>query len=159
VDEVLRSFSEAGLTPPIDCAIVAVMKNKDRVPDTYTIRGQGLTALERVGLPARVKIGYKDYELIELTALEASQHRTAGQTQHILARIKIDLSTGTREAAETLQHEIMHAVWCIWRLPTKPVDTDDEEKIISRLSVGMATVWRDNPAVFAWIAQALVDGS
>jgi len=110
---------------------------------------------KRPEMPKLVKIGYKDYEIVEMTDLESDQHRAAGQTMHLLGKIKINLGPGTREAAETLHHEIMHAVWCIWHIP---VDVKEEIAVTS-LSLGLSTVWRDNPDVFAWIGYHLRHGT
>lgn len=107
-------------------------------------------------LPAAVKVGYKTYRIVEMSDVESDQHRASGQTMHILGRMTINLGMGTREAAETLLHEIMHAVWSIWKMPHKDIE---EEPAVSSLAAGLATVWRDNPEVLAWIGRNLVRGT
>jgi hypothetical protein len=107
-------------------------------------------------LPKSIKVAYKTYQIVELTDVESEQHRASGQTMHLLGRITINLGTGTREAAETLQHEILHAVWSLWKISRDGVK---EEDAIGPLACGLSTVWRDNPDVLAWIGHHIQHGT
>ena len=63
---------------------------------------------------------------------------------------------GDRQTASTLLHEIMHAAAAVWSIGCDKEDgTLSEEQFVRPMSLGLATVWRDNPAVFEWIAKHL----
>lgn len=55
------------------------------------------------------------------------------------------------EAANTLLHEILHACWYTAQIQ----DEDKEERTITAFANQLTQVWRDNPAVIAWIGGAL----
>lgn len=113
--------------------------------------------LERQGhnqmskLPSKVKIGYREYQIVDWEFLDASAHGRMGEIAHISRRIKIATCHGPVQAAETLLHEIIHGVFYVWCA----ADQDDEERTTSLLANGLATVWRDNPDVLAWIDEAM----
>lgn len=53
--------------------------------------------------------------------------------------------------AETLLHEILHAVYQVFDVKPK----DGEERTVHGLSIGLACVIRDNPDLMAWMMGAL----
>ena len=107
--------------------------------------------------PRTIKIGYRDYEIVAWPHLDAAQAGRYGQTEHLARKIKVDASLDGREAAATLLHEILHAVWRMSEMDTRKKPADEEEFVVASLSTGLAGAWRDNPAVFAWIAANLAD--
>ena len=102
-------------------------------------------------LPTTVKIGWCDYKIVEWDAREASAARRFGETCSITKIIRIDVIHGPPQTAETLLHEIMHAIYSIWTIGKD----DDEERIVTLSTGGLATVMRDNASVFGWIMENL----
>ena len=105
----------------------------------------------RGSLPKRVKVGAWDYTIEVWASKEADSHGKYGETFNDLKKIRVDTSYGPRQVATTLLHEILHCVYCRWRIEEK----FDEEQTVVRFAEGLAAVWRDNPAVMAWIGQRL----
>jgi hypothetical protein len=54
-------------------------------------------------------------------------------------------------AADTVLHEINHAIYRIFALR----DSDDEERIVTVMATGMIQVLRDNPALLIWLKDTL----
>jgi hypothetical protein len=106
-------------------------------------------------LPTKVKVGFADYAIRPFEHLEGQSRERYGECSHARSLINIDVNHGTRKQAKTLLHEIMHAVAAIWDYS----DHDKEEDAVQLFSLGIATVWRDNPEVFAWIGHHLVHGT
>ncbi len=106
-------------------------------------------------LPTRVKVGFRDYRIEPWSAAAARSNGFVGETSNLERTIKVELTHGTREAAATLLHEIMHAINFVFTIK----DEDKEERRICLMESGLATVWRDNPDVLAWIGHNLVHGS
>lgn len=101
--------------------------------------------------PSKVKIGLHDYKIEVWPPHEASSAHRYGECNHVLHIIRVDTSHTLVQSGETLLHEIIHAVYAVWNIE----DDDKEERTVGGLSLGLATVWRDNPDVFAWIAMNL----
>jgi hypothetical protein len=55
--------------------------------------------------------------------------------------------------AETLLHEILHAIWSAWGL--RDNKRDDQERIVSTLSVGLATVFSANARLVTYLKEKL----
>lgn len=103
--------------------------------------------------PGTVKVGYVDYEVSAWDSKEAHIANRYGETDRLKRKIRIDTEHSPHQIGETLLHEILHCIFEMWDLPH--MSRDEEEKIVRRLSNGLATVWRDNPDVFAWIDACL----
>ena len=56
-----------------------------------------------------------------------------------------------QQEAETLLHELLHAIYEVMGVRSK----DGEERIISQMSLGMASVIRDNPTLIDWLKEKL----
>lgn len=56
-----------------------------------------------------------------------------------------------RQEAETAIHEIMHAIYSVFGVR----DKDQEERVVGLMSVGMASVIRDNPKLIEWLRKKL----
>ena len=68
--------------------------------------------------------------------------------QQILMR---DNYPSEQQEAETLLHELLHAIWAVFGCKPK----DSEERIVSQMSIGMATVISDNPDLIEWLKEKL----
>lgn len=106
------------------------------------------------GLPSSVRVGFLDYAIEPWSVIHAMDAQRFGECAHQALAIRIDFSHPYRKNAHTLLHEIMHAVCRVYAREDKA----EEEKTVEIMSNGLAGVWRDNPAVFAWIARGLTDG-
>jgi hypothetical protein len=101
-------------------------------------------------LPSKVKVGWCDYEIVDWNHHDAIGARRRGEQCDVSKQIRVDTHLGNQAAiAETLLHEILHAIYCIFTIGQQ----DDDERITQITSHGLATVIRDNPDVFAWIAE------
>lgn len=100
-------------------------------------------------LPTSVKVGRKIYRIENWEPKSAAAERRCGDAAHEIGRIRVDTSFGPAQAAETLLHEILHAIFYIWSME----DEDNQERTVGAMSNGLATVMRDNPDVFSWIVR------
>lgn len=103
-------------------------------------------------LPSSIKIGWITYKIEKWHSAEAKGADRYGESNPISRVIRIDTSYSPQQTAETLLHEILHCVFCVWNIE----DEDKEERTVSAVSSGLATVWRDNPAVFSFIDMNLL---
>jgi hypothetical protein len=55
------------------------------------------------------------------------------------------------QEAQTVIHELMHAIWETMGLS----DKDNEERTVAQLATGLAMLIRDNPALIKWIVSSL----
>ncbi|MDR3538792.1 MAG: hypothetical protein P4L71_20015 [Acetobacteraceae bacterium] len=102
-------------------------------------------------LPEPVKIGYRTYHVEAWEHLAAMSAERRGECSHIEHVIRVDTVYGKTETAEILLHEILHAVWTVFRLE----EGDTEERIISASANGLTAVWLDNPGLLAWFQSNL----
>ena len=100
-------------------------------------------------LPASIKVGHRDIS-IQL----ADDDELDGAFGDYLAskqRIRLAKDRMLQGMAETLLHELDHAIWPDhWTLVG-----DVEETFVSALAPRRAALMRDNPELFAWIFWAL----
>lgn len=96
-----------------------------------------------------IKIGPYDFTLLPMPGEMADRNGAAGCTDILDFTILIDVRRKPRYIVDTLLHEITHAIWFVWNIQ----DRDDEERTVTAIGTGLATVWRDNPEVFKWIAK------
>lgn len=106
-------------------------------------------------MPTTVKIGWRDFAIEEWEHIKANAARRYGEQSDVEGKIRVDISFGHQRAAETLLHEILHAIHNVFDLGKSP----DDERIVTVTSNGIATVWRDNPPVMRWISEGLTSSS
>jgi hypothetical protein len=105
-------------------------------------------------LPLRVKVGAYDYRLVLSEDWGPDGEDTWG---HCDANTYVIHVYGLRHAPNpefvvgVVIHEILHAVWDERHLGKRP----DEEKVVSRLEVGLLSLFRDNPKLINWIKKGL----
>jgi len=108
---------------------------------------------ELQGLPAAVKVGPFDYQLVVKEVIACPGIGEAwgvcmNNNQVIeLAR----MWPSPVKAVDTLIHEIMHALFSVWNIPDRP----DEETAVGSLSTGLTAVLFDNPELALWIMATL----
>lgn len=93
-------------------------------------------------LPTALKIGFKDYEIGELSLDEVLAEDRLGDCNDYAGTIRVAVENRRpQDVAETLLHETLHAIWHTHKLQ----DGDDEERIVSVTAAALAQVLRDNP--------------
>ena len=104
-------------------------------------------------LPRKLKVGHRVYTVQQPPAAwieETGNHGLCDTDAHVLT---VARHPNTRQRANTLLHETLHAVFEAANLRSTAVDRH-EELIVSALANGLCDVLADNPALLA----ALRDG-
>tara|TARA_Y100001973_G_C5204846_1_gene340667 strand:- start:100 stop:465 length:366 start_codon:yes stop_codon:yes gene_type:complete len=106
--------------------------------------------------PPKVKVGYKDIA-IELVRSDFSKQTDCyGEYQHRANKIEIQKDLTPTDFANTLLHEVLHAVVYEHSLTCDgnalSVDTN-EEIVVNSITNGLMTVFKDNP----WFLKILQD--
>jgi len=95
----------------------------------------------------KIKIGYQDIRIERETSTFQKQTDSYGEYDHRKNSITIQNGLGPLDEANTLLHEILHAVVYINSLTQggQPLDTENkEEVVINTITNGLAQVFRDN---------------
>lgn len=101
-------------------------------------------------LPCSVRVGAHDITIQILPHHQASARGEWGYFQAAAQLIVVqDQMPTAAKAVDTVLHEIGHALWWSYTLE----DADKEERIVSTQATGWAQIFRDNPALVAWIAK------
>jgi hypothetical protein len=120
-------------------------------------RGVKLWRARRAGeaarptLPSHVIVGYRTYRIEEWSPVAASGAGNFGEACHSSAMIRVRCDLDAAEVGNTLLHEILH---CCWRDGALAND-DDQERVVTVLANQLMQVWRDNPAVVAFLSAAV----
>lgn len=100
-------------------------------------------------LPPSVRVGAHDFTLLPLSIHEASGRRIWGRFEAAAQTIHLQQDMPTSAVAvDTILHEIGHAIWWAYGIQ----DDDKEERTVRTLATAWAQIFRDNPALIAWIA-------
>lgn len=105
----------------------------------------------------KLRIGYRQYTVVPMDQTEAAEKDALGTCNRHTGIIKVapqnknGPSPGD-DLADTLLHEVLHAIWHERGLPG-----DDEEDCVTGLAHGLIAAMRDNPAFFPMLAE-MVDG-
>lgn len=102
-------------------------------------------------LPKYLKIGWSIYTVEAWDGKAASRARCFGECDTVLKIIRVDNSGCPRQAAQSLLHEIMHAIAAVWKTP----ESDAEETFVGAFASGLSTVITDNPQLLPCLAAAL----
>lgn len=96
-----------------------------------------------------IKVDYRDIDVLAMP--DEKCEKFSGLFHDRLGLIEINADQDPGQQADTLIHEIIHAIWTTrgW----SPQMT--EEQVCTRLASGLATVIRDNPDLMTLIDQAL----
>jgi hypothetical protein len=103
----------------------------------------------------KLKIAHCDVEVDALDPLTSDVADVRGLWLFNEKEILIDPRLVPQEQARVLIHEILHGIHECFRLESKP---RSEEQICGDFDVPLATVFRDNPTLFAKLHQALCNG-
>ncbi len=99
---------------------------------------------KNMAFPTGFKCGAYDWEIELVDDLREKETgaRLYGQCDPTCLTIRIHSDLGREQIrAETLWHEILHAIWSYFHLEEKV----DEEQAVACLSTGIVMVMRDNP--------------
>ncbi len=101
-------------------------------------------------IPADIRVGPFDIKIVHLDA------RTARQAYGLFSEERHEIGLrktfkNKQQCAETLVHELLHAIWSVQTINHK----DGEERIVSKLSMGLTQVIRDNPHLVDYLKRAL----
>ena len=104
----------------------------------------------------RVKIGYQDIVIERETSTFQKQSDSYGEYDHRKNSITIQNGLGPLDEANTLLHEILHAVAYINSLTQsdQPLDSENKEEIvINSMTNGLAQVFRDNKWILPYFRE------
>ncbi len=105
-------------------------------------------------IPEKIKIGYKEYRLEKWKQTVASANEAQGQ---FFAKEGIIGYTDEEKGvshANTLLHEIIHAVVYQWNIDVG----EKEETIVNGLTNGLTTVLVDNPKLMDYLRKSIKEG-
>lgn len=77
------------------------------------------------------------------------EHENLGQCDHKKLTIAIQDHQAPVEEADTLLHEILHAIWHQMSINCGPLD---EEPIVRRMTSGFMQVFLDNPELLKYLS-------
>ena len=99
-----------------------------------------------------VRVGPFDIDIIKLEGEERDKCLGMfSDTQMTIAMRETYRSH--QQEAETFLHELLHAIHSVFGVKPK----DPEERIISQMSIGMASVIRDNQDLIEWLKTRFSD--
>lgn len=97
-----------------------------------------------------VKVGPFDLAVVEMEEEDAKNHYGSFIEARQQIQLRKDFAT-EKQRAETFLHELLHAVWNERCVSAR----DGEEKIVTKMSIGLAALMRDNQEMFFDILKAL----
>jgi len=104
-------------------------------------------------LPKKIRIMPLDYEILLMDEEEKRQGKYLGQCKNNEAKITIDERYNSQVQANTLLHEVLHAV--SHHMGKFDLTNEQEEKVVEGMATGLCVVMRDNPKLFPLIQKAL----
>lgn len=98
--------------------------------------------------PKTVRVGPFDYKVETVDHLKDDTGELLGQHDPHTNTIRLNGRIENEQIkAETLFHELLHAVWNIFGLS----NPEEEEAAVHKMSVGVAMIFRDNPALVKYL--------
>lgn len=110
-------------------------------------------------IPETVRVGFKDYKIEIWTVGGTLNTGRYGECDHFQSIIRISKDLCAMELANTLYHEICHAVFYCFNIPNG--DGEDrinhmtEERVVQSLASGMICVYRDNPKLLKFYQKCI----
>lgn len=98
-------------------------------------------------MPKLISIGYRTYEVTPLEMADHEMTEKYGWCDKANCNIYVYTGGEAMVVADTLLHEVLHAVWAHMGLD----DKHEEEAVVNRLSTGLSTVMYDNPDLVDFI--------
>jgi hypothetical protein len=98
--------------------------------------------------PTTVDIGPHTYSVVLVPSGILKDANRAGQCNVQALVISVDAAQARSQVADTLLHEITHAI-----LEAVGLDEDTEERVASAMGPGLLALLRDNPALVRWVTR------
>jgi|TARA_E500000318_G_scaffold26972_1_gene26989 hypothetical protein len=99
-----------------------------------------------------IKIGYRDYKIKNLDSIVSKCNEINGQFLASDGMIALSSTEDNISHANTLIHEILHAIVYQWGIE---LDDKDEERICNTIANGLTTVFVDNPSLLSYLQKQL----
>lgn len=99
--------------------------------------------------PDTIRVFGRTYTFNYETAGGLGQDRV-GSCDNLHQIITIDAQQSLVEEADTVLHEVMHAIFYTMKIG---LDIDTEEKVVSALASGLVGVFQDNPEFAQWLIE------
>jgi hypothetical protein len=103
-----------------------------------------------VELPDSIKVGGLVFKVHLVKDLKSADKPCFGTMSWDEQRINLDSAIPTKEfVANIVWHEVMHALWAYFDIPTK-----GEETKVLRIANGITMIMKDNPQLMDYIMKA-----
>jgi len=112
-----------------------------------------MKAKTKIPRPTKVRVFHVDYSIT--WSSKKKMGTTLGLFRQGAQKIEISTDQGEQQAADSLHHEIIHAI----RDAVGCCYTESDEVQTRAVNVGLICARRDNPQVFAWIDQVFAGGA
>ena len=99
-----------------------------------------------------IKIGYREYKIKNLDSIVSRCNEINGQFLASDGVIALSSTEDNISHANTLIHEILHAIIYQWGIE---LDDKEEEKICNTIANGLTTVIVDNPSLLSYLQKNL----
>jgi len=109
----------------------------------------------KIQVPKSIKVGYRDYKLEEWKQTVATANEAQGQFFQKEGIIGYVASEKGVCHANTLLHELMHAIIYQWNIE---LDEKKEENLVNTLSNGLTTIFVDNPDLMDYLKTKIKEG-
>lgn len=96
-----------------------------------------------------MRVGAFDFLIIDWDSPSANAERSFGVCIPGNQTIKVDSSVHPMKVADTLIHEINHAIWWAYNM----YDEDKQERTVATMATAWTQIYRDNPEILAFIQQ------
>ena len=106
-------------------------------------------------LPTTIRIGAHDYRIVKLSRLESEQRQVAAEFRPIVGEITLAFNVLPTRMADALLHEALHGLFRHTALNNDGVSEFREESVVSHLAEGLTSLFRDNPWLTGWLAEAV----
>ncbi len=116
--------------------------------------GDGGKKGRRRKLPKRVKVGCRDYRLVEMSTAESDGLETNGECRHAVMEIAVVEGLSAPRKAKVLLHEILPGIWIQWEMRHLK-NRQEAIAIVSALNSGLCAVIRNNPGLMKRIEKGL----
>ena len=106
-------------------------------------------------IPEKIKVGYRSYKLEEWKQTVASANEAQGQFFSKEGVIGYTADEKGVSHANTLIHEILHAIVYQWNME---LDEKTEEHVVNCITNGLTTVLVDNPKLIDYLKEKIKEG-
>lgn len=114
-----------------------------------------LTTKEAPPLPSRIELGYMSILIEEVDEIDIPED-AIGIYHRAQNRIRIRKGLSRTERANTLVHELFHAIYKQYRLSTEVDDAEEvEELVVNSMANGWIELLRRNPKLWEFLLQEL----